>query len=86
VKESGHNRTFPRTPWAAWPRPANQEVKVCSAKAGISRSGVIPPSRFASGSRARRLTSRGAREANRDDTGSQPIDQCDRGRAQGRRA
>ena len=67
-------------------RRSNHDVNVCSANAGTSRSGAMPPSRFASAVPAIRLTSRGAFDAIRDNCGSQPIDQCDSGRAHGRRA
>ena len=87
MKVSGHSTTLPRvTASSVVARPANQEVKVCSANSGISRCGAIPPNRFASGIRAIRLTSRGALDAKRDHKGSQPIDQCESGRAQGRPA
>ena len=86
VKVSGHSTTVPRAAGPVPARPANHDVKVRSAKTGISRSGAIPPIRFATGIRAIRLTSRGALDANRDHSGSQPIDQCDAGRAHGRPA
>jgi hypothetical protein len=43
----------------------------------------MPPRRFANAVPATRLTSRGAFDATRDICGSQPIDQCDSGRAHG---
>jgi hypothetical protein len=78
-KESGHSTTRPRgaTPVSGGVRRPNQDVNGSSAKAGISRSGAIPPIRFTSGAqrdRLIRLTSRGASAASLDHIGSHPME------------
>ena len=67
MKLSGHSTIAPLVAdrAGAW-RRANHDVNVSSANAGTSRSGAIPPRRFASDVPAMRFTSRGAFDAIRE--------------------